>query len=187
MNIFLTENQILNIKKQLKQARKETNTNATQKQKEAGNYAKGRINILGYDIALENPKGSYRQGVDKNGNEWKTLMKNDYGYFSHTLAVDGDAVDVFIGKNFKNTNIFAIDQKIGGKFDETKVMLGFKTAEDAKNAYLSNYQKGWKGFWKITEVDHETFKKWLYDGYKQRKPFSEYVEIKDKKLNESGE
>lgn len=185
--IFLTESQVKyilseNLQQDLQAAREETNTNPTDAQKEAGNYKMGRINIMGYKIAIENPKGSIRRGKDKNGKEWQIKMNNDYGYFTHTKAIDGDAVDVFIGSKLDSPNIFAIDQRIGGKFDETKVMLGFETAEEAKAAYLSNYKKGWNGFWKITKVNHDTFKKWLYDGYKQRKPFYDYNEIKNKKL-----
>ena len=183
--IYFTENQVAEIKRKLQQAREETNTNPTDGQKEAGNYRMGRVRIHGLDIAIENPKGSYRLGKDKNGKSWKCLMHNDYGYFSHTLGKDGDAVDVFIGNNLDSKSIFAIDQKIGSKFDETKVMLGFNSEEEAKNAYLSNYEKDWKGFWKITEVTIDDFKKWLYNGFRQRKPFSEYQEIKKKKLNES--
>ena len=183
--IYLTESQVSYIKTAIANARKETNTNPTEGQKEAGNYKMGRVKIFGFDIAIENPKGSYRRGKDRNGKEWKTLMKNDYGYFTHTKAIDGDAVDVFLGNDFESKSIFAIDQKVGGKFDETKVMLGFNSEEEAKKAYLSNYQKDWNGFWRITEVSIEDFKDWLYDGYKQRKPFSEYNEIKKKKLNEN--
>ena len=181
--IFLNEDQICfiiseNLQQELAQARQETNTNPTDAQKEAGNYKMGRITIMGYKIAIENPKGSIRRGKDRNGKEWQIKMQNDYGYFTHTKAIDGDAVDVFIGPHLESPNIFAIDQKIGGKFDETKIMLGFNTEEEARNGYLSNYEKGWKGLWKITKVGHETFKKWLYDGYKQRKPFYDYNEIK---------
>ena len=182
--IYLTESQLSYIKKELEKARKETNTNPTEGQKEAGNYKMGRVNIYGFEIAIENPKGSYRKGKDKNGKEWKCLMHNDYGYFTHTKAVDGDAVDVFLGKDLDCKTIFAIDQVINGKFDETKIMFGFKTEEEAKKAYLSNYNKGWKGLGKVTEVSIDVFKEWLYDGYKQRKPFSEYNDIKKKKLNE---
>ena len=182
--IYLTESQLSYIKKELENARKETNTSPTEAQKSAGNYKMGRVNIFGFDIAIENPKGSYRRGKDKSGKSWEVLMKNDYGYFTHTKAIDGDAVDVFLGKDLDCKTIFAIDQKIDGKFDETKVMFGFKTEDEAKKAYLSNYNKGWKGFWRITEVSIDDFKDWLYDGYKQRKPFSEYNEIKKKKLNE---
>lgn len=168
----------------LKKEREKVNLNATEKMHKASNYRMGHIMINGFQISIENPKGSYRCGKDRNGKEWKTLMHHDYGYFTKTVGKDGDAIDVFIGNHFDSDRIFAIDQKVGGKFDETKVMFCFNSEEEAKKAYLSNYQKDWKGFWKITETDLNTFKKWLYDGHKQRKPFFDYVEIKKKKLNE---
>lgn len=167
---------------ELAKARKETDTNPTDGQKEAGNYKKGHVNILGFNISIENPKGSYRRGKDRNGKEWKTLMHNDYGYFTRTLGKDGDAVDVFIGPNLKSEKIFPIDQYVDGKFDETKVMLGFDTPEEAKKAYLSNYEKDWKGFKYITEVGIDEFREWLYNGRRQRKAFALY-----KSINESVE
>ena len=74
-----------------------------------------------------------------------------------------------------------------GEFDETKVMLGFNSKEEAKEAYLSNYSPGWKGFRKITSVPLNVFKKWLYRGRKQRQPFADYIEIKKKQLKENKE
>lgn len=169
----------ITIKQKLEQERKKVNTNPSEKQKESGNYTKGHITINGFEITIENPKGSYRKGVDSNGKEWKIKMNNDYGYFLNSIGYDGDHIDVFLGNDFESKKIFVVDQKINGKFDESKVMFGFKTSNEAKKAYLSNYEKNWKGFHKITEVDEETFKTWLYDGKKQRKAFSEYKIIKE--------
>ena len=169
----------ITIKQKLEKERKKVNTNPSEKQKESGNYIKGHININGFEITIENPKGSYRKGVDSNGKEWKIKMNNDYGYFLKSIGYDGDHIDVFLGNDFDSKKIFVVDQKINGKFDESKVMLGFKTSNEAKKAYLSNYEKDWKGFHKITEVDEEIFKTWLYDGKKQRKAFSEYKIIKE--------
>lgn len=175
-----------NIQAELNKVRKDVDKNPTDGQKEAGNYRKGHINILGFNITIENPKGSYRKGKDRNGKEWKTLMHNDYGYFVRTLGKDGDAIDVFIGPNLKSEKIFPIDQYVNGEFDETKVMLGFDSKEEAKSAYLSNYEKDWKGFKYITEVDIDAFKAWLYDGKKQRKPFAQYKTLNENMvLNES--
>ena len=164
---------------ELARARKETDDNPTDAQKEAGNYKKGHVNILGFNISIENPKGTYRSGKDRSGKEWRTLMHNDYGYFTRTLGKDGDAVDVFIGPNLNSSKIYPIDQYVDGKFDETKVMLGFDTPEEAKKAYLSNYEKDWKGFKYITEIGIDEFKEWLYNGRRQRKAFALY-----KSLNE---
>lgn len=168
-----------NLFTELQKARQDTDTNPTDGQKKAGNYKHGFVRIHGFDIKIENPKGTYRSGKDKNGKEWKTLMHNDYGYFTKTLGKDGDAIDVFIGPNLQSEKIFPIDQYVGGQFDETKVMLGFNSAEQAKAAYLSNYEKDWKGFKYISEIGMEDFKKWLYDGRRQRKPFAKYKKMQE--------
>lgn len=179
-NIFITEEQASYIQSRLEAERDKVNTSPTDAQAKAGNYAMGHITIHGLEISIENPKGSYRRGKDKDGKAWETYMNNDYGYFSRTVGKDGDAIDVFIGPNLDSKKVFPIDQYVDGEFDETKVMLGFDSKEEAKAAYLSNYEKDWKGFKYITEVDLEKFKKWLYDGYRQRKPFAKYT-----RLNES--
>jgi len=167
---------------------KNVNLNPTQPQKEAGNYRMGHISVKGMKIAIENPKGSKRRYIE-NGEEKYNVMKNHYGYFNVTKGKDGDAVDVFIGPEIENfENVYCVDQKKKGtknEFDETKVMLGFKSKEEAKTAYLSNYSPGWDGIMSVTGVPLKTFKKWLYRGRKQRQPFADYVEIQKKKLNEN--
>lgn len=194
-NIIVNSKQIEIIKESVKERlaaeRKKVNTNPTDAQCKAENYAMGHICIKGFEITIENPKGSYRRGRDKSGKEWKTYMHNDYGYFTKTVGKDGDAIDVFIGPNIDDDEIkiFPIDQFLNGEFDETKVMMGFRDKESAKSAYLSNYEKDWKGFKYISEVDIDTFKKWLYDGYRQRKPFAKYVSLTESKeiRNDKGE
>lgn len=154
--------------------------------KEAGNYRMGHVTVRGFKITIENAKGSFRKYKDENGREGQTEMQNHYGYFSNTEGRDGDHVDVFIGENFDFDKIYVVDQnKPDGSFDESKVMLGFSSMGEAKKAYLSNFDKNWKGFRRITGVSVEVFKKWLYRKHKQRKPFSEYVHIMKNKMNES--
>lgn len=162
------------------------NLNPTDAQKEAGNYRMGHISIKGMKIAIENPKGSKRY-YKENGEEKYNVMKNHYGYFNISKGKDGDCVDVFIGPNVENfERVYCIDQNDKeGNFDETKVMLGFDSKKEAKEAYLSNYSPTWKGFRGITSVSLKTFKKWLYRGRKQRQPFADYVEIKKRELKEN--
>jgi hypothetical protein len=185
--IMITEQQLKHIikeitNKEITEKANEADKNPTQAQKEKGNYKMGHVNINGFAITIENPKGSYRKGVDKDGKEWKTKMKNHYGYFTKTLGYDGDHIDVFIGSYLKYDKIFVVDQvNSEGHFDESKVMLGFKDIKSAKDAYLSNFSSDWKGFKEITEVSVPFFKKWLYDKKKQRKPFYEYVDVKKEK------
>ena len=168
------------------EAVKDIDVEPTEAQKKAGNYKKGHVKIQGFDITIENPKGAIRKGVDDNGKAWSTEMKNHYGYFKNTEGKDGDHIDVFIGDNPNSKRIFVVDQ-VNPKtkeFDESKVMLGFDTEDEAKKAYLSNYSKDWKGFKDITYVDIDTFRDWLYDGAKQRKPFGEYSNIRFRSIKD---
>lgn len=156
------------------------NTSPTDAQKEAGNYQKGHINIDGYDITIENPKGSVRSGVDSKGNRWESTMHNTYGYIRGTEGVDGDHIDVFLSDNPASGNVYVIDQvnPNTGEFDEHKVMYGFASEEEARQAYLSNYGEGWKGLGNITEVTRENFKKWIESSHHKTKPFAEYKSVK---------
>ena len=76
-------------------AEAETNTAPTDAQKEAGNYKKGHVRIDGFDITIENPKGSERSGTDATGKKWSHARNNTYGYIRGTEGVDGDHIDVF--------------------------------------------------------------------------------------------
>lgn len=165
----------------IQQARKEVDTNPTEAQKKAGNYKKGHIvNLDGYNITLENPKGSIRSGTDANGKKWSVTMNYDYGYLLRTEGVDGDHIDIFLSDNPEEGNVFVVDQvnPSTGKFDEHKVMYGFPDAESAREAYLSNYEEGWQGLGNITEVTKDEFKKWIDSSHRKTKPFAEYKSVK---------
>ena len=161
-------------------AEQEVDTNPTVAQKEAGNYKKGHVTIDGFDISIENPRGSIRSGVDENGNEWSVTMHDTYGYIRNTESVDGDHIDIFLSDHIGNWNgsVFVVDQvKPDGSFDEHKVMYGFDTEDEAREAYLANYSEGWQGLGNITEVSKRGFKKWIESSHRKTKPFAEYKEI----------
>lgn len=143
-----------------------TQTDATQEDKEAGNYRKGVVNIQGLSVAIENPRLTYRQGVSKDGRPWQTLMQWDYGYLMRTLGIDKQPVDVFLGPIPESEVVFVIDQidQDTGAFDEHKVMLGWATLQSAIDAYLDNYEPGWK-VGQVTTLTFEQFKKWLQGGW----------------------
>lgn len=159
----------------LKLAAKNTNTSPSEAEIKAGNYKKGDLTFFGLPIKIENPKGSVRSGVDKDGTPWSVKMNNDYGYIKGTKGKDGDHVDVFFGDSDTSDLVFVIDQFVDGKFDEHKVMLGFDDAISAKDAYLSNYSKDWKGLKKIVSTDIKKFKKWINVKTKKQKPYHQYI------------
>ena len=173
---------------EIEKARSEIDQNPTEAQKEAGNYRKGHIKIDGFDITIENPKGSVRSGKDADGNEWSVTMNNDYGYIRGTEGVDGDHIDVFLSDNPDAGDVFVIDQvNADDAFDEHKVMYGFKSALAAKRAYLANYSAGWKGLGNITRVTKEEFRKWIDSSNCKTKPFAEYKSVKQAASTEDGQ
>ena len=153
-------------------------TNPSEAQKEAGNYKKGHIKINGFDVTIEQPAGSVRSGKDANGKEWSVTMNNTYGYIRGTESVDGDHIDVFLGPDMNSDMVYVVDQvNTDGSFDEHKVMMGFSSLEDARSAYLSNYEEGWQGLGNITGVALDEFKKWIDSSIRKTKPFYKYRSV----------
>lgn len=175
------------VKTEIESARKEVDQNPTEAQKEAGNYKKGHVKVDVFDITIENPKGSVRSGKDADGKEWSVTMNNDYGYIRGTEGVDGDHIDVFLSDNPEQGNVYVIDQvnQKTGEYDESKVMYGFNSLEEAKDAYLANFEEGWK-VGVVSEVSKEEFRKWIESSVRKTKPFSEYKSVKVEEAQNEG-
>lgn len=175
------------VKTEIEAARKEVDQNPTEAQKEAGNYKKGHVKVDGFDITIENPKGSVRSGKDADGKEWSVTMNNDYGYIRGTEGVDGDHIDVFLSDNPEQGNVYVIDQvnQKTGEYDESKVMYGFNSLEEAKDAYLANFEEGWK-VGVVSGVSKEEFRKWIESSVRKTKPFSEYKSVKVEEAQNEG-
>lgn len=165
-------------------AEAEVNTEPTEAQKEAGNYKKGHVQVAGFDITIEQPKGSVRRGKDANGNEWQTTMQNTYGYIRGTEGVDGDHIDVFLSDapdKWNGEKVYVIDQyNPDGTFDEHKVMLGFNDRDAAFGNYLRNYEDSWQHGRKlvVSAVPLDDFKKWIESSHRKTKPFADYKSVK---------
>lgn len=95
----------------------------------------------GIPIAVEHGVGSVRKGVSREGHRWKTIMQHPYGYIEGTKGADGEEVDVYVGPEETAGKAYVIHQKEPdtGKFDEDKVMLGFNSKREAKEAFLAHY------------------------------------------------
>ena len=103
-------------------------------------HAIEKINFNGINIGIENPIGSVREGTDNKGNAWKTKFFYPYGYIEGIDGSDGDSLDCFIGPNETSDKVFIIYQsKADNTFDEHKIMLGFNTLQQARDAYLAHY------------------------------------------------
>ena len=138
-------------------------------QKEAGNFTVGRMKVNGLDISIEHPAGVKRKA------EHSQPLAQAYGYIRRTEGADGEKFDVFLGDRADDTSlpVFVVDQKkADGSFDESKGMLGFDTEAAARDAYLSNYPKGWEktGLGGIRQMTQDEFKSWVKDAKATQKP-----------------
>ena len=109
----------------------------------SGHKLQGKTTFQGLDISIENRAGTYRRGVDPDGHAWKTKLHHDYGYIRGSVGVDGDHVDCFLGPDRDSEKVYVIHQvkPMTKTYDEDKVMLGFSDSQQAKRAYLSNYDR----------------------------------------------
>jgi hypothetical protein len=112
-------------------------------------------------VVIENPAGTVRGGVDKSGNQWRTQMPHDYGYFANTKGADGEGVDVFVGPRSDEGLVFVINQidPDTGEFDEHKVMIGFNSIEEAERAYRAAFTPEWGGLGSIHQC--RNMSEWL--------------------------
>lgn len=139
---------------------------ATESQKVNGTYRKGRLNIQGLNVVIEQPRHTYRTGTDKGtGKKWACILDADYGYFDAISGADNEQLDCFVGVFPESNCVYVINQKNeSGGFDEHKVMLGFLDYEHAKQTYENSYTIGWGGFVSMIPCTMAQFKWWLKFG-----------------------
>jgi hypothetical protein len=130
----------------------------------SGYKLEDRYKVQGMDISIENKKGSTRSGTDKDGHDWSITMKFDYGYIRGTVGKDKDHLDCYVGPDRESERVFVVHQNdpVTGSYDEDKVMLCFSSEEEARKAYLSQYDRpGFLG--DIIEMGIEEFKETIFD------------------------
>ena len=100
----------------------------------------------GLNLVVQWPKGTMREGKDKDGKTWRREMKADYGFIDDTSAKGNqENLDIYIGDDRRSDGVFVIEQlKEDGKtFDEYKLVAGVPSLEAALELYLAHYPKGW--------------------------------------------
>jgi len=147
---------------------KDVNPDPTPAQIEAGNYRKAHVELNGFNISIENPRGSIRRGTDTDGKAWEVTMPADYGYIKRTTGADGEQVDVYIGQHPESPLIFVVDQidPDSGDFDEHKVIMGAQVQGEAELIYRNAFsdKSGAKRMGSVTAMDAAEFKAWLANG-----------------------
>jgi hypothetical protein len=129
----------------------------------------GTISFRGLRILVENKPGDARSGVGPGGKRWQTKMLFPYGEIEGAKGADKDALDVYVGPHADAKQVFIVHQNFprthprAGEYDEDKVMLGFRSAEEAKSAYHAHYDR--KDFFRsLTVMDFGAFKQMVMSG-----------------------
>lgn len=165
------ESIVEDIRKDIKKAKKDTDTNPSPKQKEAGNYKKGSINLDGMSISLENPKGSKRCGTDRDGQNWEVVMPYNYGYIRNSEGNDGDHVDIAFTDNPDAGDLVCVINQVRGKeFDEHKVFYGMTTESQALDLYCRGFSdgKGMDRMGSCVSIGKNVFREWLFFSNKKK-------------------
>lgn len=125
-----------------------------------------QLKIHGLPVSIQHPKGTTRIIKDKDGNVvWKKHMFSDYGEFPGTKGRDSDPVDVMVGplKGFAKfvyiVHMRDMGQDKAAREDEDKCMVGYPSAEAAKQAFHLQYPKNF--FQSMTVLPIQEFKKRL--------------------------
>ena len=144
----------------------------TDAQKKAGNYRKLHTSVQGMDLSIENEKGSTRSGIGKDGKKWSVVMPAHYGYIKGTTGADGDHVDAYLGPHAGHPLIYVVDQLDAdtGKFDEHKVLIGFKSKRDALDHYYRGFSdgRGKDRVGAVTTMPAGEFRAWVDKGRRTR-------------------
>jgi hypothetical protein len=173
-NADLEESSKASIEKEAAKAEKP----ASPEQAEAGNYKKGHVSVQGLEIAIENAKGSTRSGEDKDGKPWTVTLPAHYGYIKGTVGKDKDHLDVYLGDNPGGMVAFVVNQnKLEGGFDEHKILIGFKTKDEATQTYDKAFtgDLGPKLRASVVSTTVDKLKDWIASG-NMKKPFENLSE-----------
>ncbi len=102
----------------------------------------GRLPAINFDgvwVFLDRPKGTVEQGVGADGQPWERTFLCNYGFFPDTVGADNEPVDVFVGDDVTSPTAYLVKQVFqDGSFDEFKVLIGFKSAEEAMRMYFAH-------------------------------------------------
>lgn len=102
-----------------------------------------RRRFAGFLVSIEHDVGAARHWHNSHdGTSGTTVFRFPYGYIRGTEGTDGDHLDVFLGPLEHARMVYVINQVKAPEFtsfDEQKVMLGFASAAEAKQAYLAHY------------------------------------------------
>jgi hypothetical protein len=150
------------------------------KVKSTSNFASGGRAVVGHEtaaglpVSLEEHKGEMRHRQDSGDSK----MAADYGYIDSSKPDhDGMKTDAFVGPHHDSTKVFVINQQHPHtkKFNEHKVMLGYKDRAHALRDYAHSFSDGLghKRIASVVEMDAHQLNDWV------KKPHTQPVKKAD--------
>jgi hypothetical protein len=127
-----------------------------------GRAVVGHATAAGEPVSLETRKGEIRHRQD-SGN---SRMAADYGYIDTSKPDhDGMKTDAFVGPHRDSKRVFVVNQQHPhtGKFNEHKVLLGYKDRAHALRDYAHSFSDGLghKRIHSVVEMGTHELKDWL--------------------------
>ncbi len=139
----------------------------THEQGEARNVAFGHAMWAGLPISLEAPAGGVRKGINKRtGKPYEGRVGAATGFIPGVKGADGDDLDVYIGPNPENPNVWVLDEVDAKtkKFRQTKSFIGFNGPAEAVDAYLKTDNKSAEQIGGLTPMLRPQFVDWVQNG-----------------------
>jgi len=129
---------------------------------DGGRALVGHTTAAGEPVSLEEHKGQIRHRAD-SGN---SRMAADYGYIDNSRKDhDGMKTDAFVGPYHDSKKVFVVNQQHPhtGKFNEHKVLLGYKDRAHALRDYAHSFSDGLghKRIQSVVEMGTHELKDWL--------------------------
>jgi len=150
------------------------------KRRKAKDAMLGDRKVMNLPVVIEHVKGEVRYGIS---------LPADYGYLRNNQGADGAGIDCFVGPDAATGRIFIIDvyEKESGKFDEHKIMLGYKDREAALAAFRAYYGKmtdgtlrGYTG----AALDEQGLRAWLAQPGATMRPYLPPTDVQYKPVVE---
>ncbi len=127
-----------------------------------GRAVVGHATAAGEPVSLETRKGEIRHRQDSGASR----MAADYGYIDTSKPDhDGMKTDAFVGPHRDSKKVFVVNQQHPhtGKFNEHKVLLGYKDRAHALRDYAHSFSDGLghKRIHSVVEMGTHELKDWL--------------------------
>jgi hypothetical protein len=134
----------------------------TQNFSNGGRALVGHTTAAGEPVSLEEHKGQIRHRADSGASR----MAADYGYIDNSRKDhDGMKTDAFVGPHRDSKKVFVVNQQHPhtGKFNEHKVLLGYKDRAHALRDYAHSFSDGLghKRIQSVVEMGTHELKDWL--------------------------